>query len=216
MGLLFVACSLHAGTIIIGQGTTAGSFSQFMFGPGSSGFEAYVAAGWTMGATSYSNVTITADLEGIDPSGDTIDAYLDTMTGPGTTAGADEVANSLDISVPSGSYNTVTLFTGLSLSANTTYYLTLAPDGTDEITWGIDNNQPSPTTAAGVSEEPGQFCSGDGDGCASYPPASPFDGLDDPIFTVTSSSSAATPEPSSALLAAAGLGLFAFLRFRRA
>jgi hypothetical protein len=87
-------------------------------------------------------------MEGQDSCGDSVDAYLDAAT-PGTPIGLDikvsnEVASVSSISVPYGSFSTITLFTGLSLNANTTYYLTPAPDGSDTIDWGIDDSQPSP------------------------------------------------------------------------
>ncbi len=213
--MLLLAAGLNAGTItVISQGATPGTFSQGMTGP--AGFVEYVAAGWTTGSSSYSSVTITAVLEGQDLSGDSIDAYLDTQTGPGTTS-LDEIATASDIAVPSGSYATVTLFTGLSLSANTSYYLTLAPEGSDQIVWGIDNNQPSPTTDTGVSEIGAQFCTEDIAGCDAYPPASAFFGLNaNPIFDVTSTSTpAAVPEPASGALLASGLALGWLLRVYR-
>ena len=69
----------------------------------------YLAVGWTTPSSGYAHVTITALLEDQDTSGDTINAYLDTMVGSGMTAALDEVNRSLDISVPSGSDSTVTL-----------------------------------------------------------------------------------------------------------
>jgi len=213
--LLLSAAGLHAGTVtVISQGTTPGDYSQRMTGPG--GYVSYMVAGWTTGSSSYSNVTITADLEGLDPSGDSIDGYLDTLIGPGTTASPDEIASVFDIPVSSGSYANVTLFSGLSLSANTSYYLTLAPDGSDQINWGIDDNQPAPVVDTGVTEIDAQFCTPDIAGCDPYPPASPFVDLGaNPIFTVTSTPPSAVPEPESGALLAAGLAVGALLlRYR--
>lgn len=214
--LLSMATGLTAGTItVISQGATPGDYSQPMNGPG--GFAGFVQAGWTTGSNSYSNVTITVVLDGQDPGGDLVDAYLDTASGPGTTAGADEVASHLGISVPYGAldvdenFSTVTVFTGLSLNANTSYYLTLAPEGSDQIYWGVDNGQPGPTVDDGVVEIGASFCSDDIAGCADYPPASPFVGLGaNPIFTVTSNP-ASVPEPASWGLLAAGLAFTGLL-----
>ena len=209
--MLGFAGGLHAGAIVISQGNTE-NISQLMQGP--AGFTGYMAVGWTMGSTTYTNVTISALLIGDDPSGDTIDAYLDTQIGPGTTAGADEIASAFDISVPSGIFNTITLLTGVTLQAGDSYYLTLAPDASDEIEWGIDTSQPNPTVAAGVTEIPAEWCNNDIVGCGDYPPASPFGAYgDNPIFSVTSDPSPA-PEPTTAFLMAGGLALLGFLRYR--
>ena len=219
--ILTAACGLQAGIItIISQGTTPGTWSQGLQGPGA--FTTYADVGWTTGATPYSNVTIQALLRGDDVV-NTVDAYLTTAIGTGTTT-ANEVARTLGISVASGSFNQVTLFTGLNLAASTSYFLTLAPGGSTHLTWGIDDSQPSPVTASGVSIIPAGWCNMDGFDCASYPPASgpltlsggvPVNPLGaNPIFSVVANDSS-VPEPASAALLAGGLGLVILARRRR-
>lgn len=211
--LLLLVAGLNASTIVISQGDTPGDFSQTMTGP--DGFTAYVDVGWTTGGTSYTNVTITATLMGQD-STDQVDAYLTTQRGSGTTAGANGVAAATGIVVPTSGYGVVTLFTGLTLNANTSYYLTLAPAGSGQMLWGIDDAQPSPIADAGVTPISADFCTEDGPGCDAYPPASPWGGLGaNPIFSVTSNP-ASVPEPATAALMSAGAVLLVLLRrFRR-
>ena len=210
--ILSGAGALHADSTIIQQGTTPGSFSQTMIGP--DGFTGYVYAGWQMGSSSYSNVSISVVLWGVDAS-DTVDAYLDDSIGPGTSV-SNEIASVTDVNVSTTDYSSVLLFTGLTLNAGESYYLTIAPDGSDTVYWGIDNSQPSPTAAPGVSEYDAGFCNDDIAGCDIYPPNSPFVDLGaNPIFTVDAVPTAATPEPASAELFAGGIALAAFVRYRR-
>jgi len=201
---------LNAGTIVIAQGNTPGTYSQTLRGP--TAFTTYVEVGWTTGAAAYSNVSIQATLQGLDPGGDSVMAYLTTSFGPGTTTGL-----SNDSPVPYNTYSSVTLFSGLSLLANTSYYLTIAPDGSDEVLWGIDNSQPAPIADTGVSILAANFCTEDIPNCAPYPPASGFPGNPlgvNPIFSVTVNSG--VPEPMSGLLLAGGLALLGAVRRLRA
>ena len=155
-------------------------------------------------------------MEGNDSGGDVVDAYLSTSVGSSTTSA---YATQAVITVPdyTNGFSSVTLFTGLSLAVDTSYYLTLAPEDGNSLTWGIDNNQPSPVADTGVVLIPATFCSDDIYGCGTFPPGSAsFDpnspasfpiGVN-PIFSVTAQGSS-TPEPGTALLFGAGLGLLA-------
>jgi hypothetical protein len=212
--ILLAAAGLHAGTIVISQGTTPGDFSQPMTGP--DGFTGYVDVGWTTGSSSYSNVEIDATLLGADQGLDLVDAYLTTTAGTGTTSPA--YATSTGIAVSDSGYSSVALFTGLSLAANTSYYLTIAPESSDQVYWGIDDNQPNPVLDTGVSIIAASFCTDDSGNCADFAPAS--SGFDspgslgaNPIFSVTQES-ASTPEPATSVLLAAGLALAGILRRR--
>jgi hypothetical protein len=218
-----LACGLQAGTIIIYQGDTPGGFSQSMSGPGGTNGSEYVYAGWQMGSTSYSNVTITAELSGADTS---VTAYLSNSIGFGAfdvnpidTSGVISVQGGLDDGSFDGGleFYTVTLFTGLTLDAGQSYFLTLAPGGTDQVYWGIDDSQPGPTGDPTVTEYPAGFCNSDDEGCDdSNPPNSPFFPIGaNPIFEVTGDPITPAPEPSSFAFAAGGLALVAFLRHRR-
>jgi hypothetical protein len=121
-------------------------------------------------------------------------------------------------------YQTITLFTGLTLAANTQYFLTLAATNSNAITWGIDNSQPAVATAVGVVEGLAGYCTTDNPDCDnSFAPNSsgfqlsggtPADALGfEPIFAVTAVSVA--PEPGGVwMLVGAGMVAGVF-RFRR-
>jgi hypothetical protein len=211
--LFSLAIGLRADTIVISQGDTPGSFSQLLSGP-STGTRAYAEAGWQTGATAYEGVTIAATLLGADAGGDLFDAYLSNAIGPGATT-LDFVSG---ITAPGGGYSAITLFTGLSLLADTDYYLTIAPEGADGVYWGIDNNQPPTVLDAGVTFlSPPGWCSDDAAGCSDPAPTSEFFDLGAiPMFSVTNVTPSSVPEPASGLLLAAGLGAGAMMKRRAA
>jgi len=209
---LLAATALDAGTVIVSQGTTPDFYSLNMGGPNV--FTGYGTQGWTTGSSGYSNVEIDATLGGLDQlGGDVVDAYLTTSIGQGTTS-LDEIASSLGIAVSNDGYSSIALFTGLSLNANQSYYLTIAPEGSDRVSWGSDSSQPAPVLDTGVSLITGAYCTDDVAGCADYAPASPFGSWDaNFIFSATEESS--TPEPASGALLITGAGLV-WLRRRSA
>jgi hypothetical protein len=216
--VLISAAALNAGTIVISQGATPGTFSQPMNGP--AGYTGFVDVGWTTGSSGYSNVAIDATLLGADSGGDLVDAYLTTSVGTSSQSPAFATATGIAVS---GSYSSVDLFSGLTLAANTSYYLTIVPEVADRVYWGIDNSQPAPTLDTGVGIIPATFCSLDISGCATFPPATAsFDPQSpayfplgaNPIFSVTQEDST-VPEPGSMALFSTGLiGLGLLIRRR--
>ena len=215
-----VAFSLRAGDIVISQGVTPGDISQTLFGSSDLTQVVYADVGFTTGATGYSNVDITADLQGYTSGSASVTAYLSTSVG----TGAGPALASNDVTFSSGNFSNILLFSGLTLDPGTSYFLTLAPDAGSTIAWGIDDSQPAPVTDLGVSIIPAGFCSGDGGDCASPPPSSPGFTLNNgvpadalganPIFSVTANNVSGVPEPATYLLFATGLGALAFFRGR--
>ena len=208
--LLAFTAVLQAGTIVISQsGVVVGS--ERITGPS---FRSYAEVGWQTGSTAFSNVTITASLLSDIDFSQTLIAYLTTSIGTGAGAA---VATSPVITVPAGSaYQDITLFTGLSLSAGTTYYLTLAPQDDQTLYWS--QSAGAPITALGVSYLGANGCNDDAGNCADYPPGSP--GFDSPYdyaispnlnFSVTAQDTA-VPEPGTLALAGIAIALFVWRR----
>jgi PEP-CTERM motif len=212
--ILSMGLSLPASTVyVISQGDNPSSFTQSLMG---SGFREYAEVGWTTGSTAYSNVTITAMLIGLDSGGDTFDAFLSNTIGSGATTEAE--ADGLTAS--DSGFAMVTLFSGLNLTANTDYFLTIAPEA-GQMQWAVDATfagsftQPAMLLDTGVVFiKPPGFCTDDSGDCNDPAPTSGFQdaGLI-PIFSVTSDTSS-VPEPSTLVLAAAGIAA-GFVRSRR-
>jgi hypothetical protein len=132
-----------------------------------------VGVNWQQGS-SYSNVTITAQVQGWYVGGSGT-AYLTRSVGPGS-AEADEVARS-QFSFPS-SYAPVPLFSGLDLPPGT-YYLTLAADAGADGLWEIvSGTAATVTTAPDVTLLPDYFSFEP----SSYPPSSPMYQVDPQSF----------------------------------
>jgi hypothetical protein len=92
----------------------------------------------------YTNVTITARLNGGVATSTTANIYLLNALGPETTAAANQIAYELE-TIPAGTHG-VTLFTGLTLGPGTYYPLA------DEVSAGwTGSSSPVYTTDAGVS-----------------------------------------------------------------
>ena len=201
-----MAAALHAGTITVISNTGTPTSSQTVQGPNA--FADFVEVGWQTGSTSYDNVTITALLQG--HASDLV-AYLTTSEGTGADNTTLVATSPLD--VEAASYEDVILFTGIALSANQTYYLTLAPSNSGSLDWGLAG--PSFTLDAGVTYLGAYACNADVPNCdIAYPPASSAFGDNDwgvspdPLFSVTEADPPGpAPEPGTLVLAGLALAL---------
>ena len=149
-----------------------------------------LATSWSQ-SKSYSGVSISilvdAAIVGRTP---TVDAFLTTRTGPGTTS-ADEIAHTqftvpstLPVCSPNSCGAMVTLFSDLTLGPGN-YFLTLSPGDTSmgEAGW-FPAVPPTVSLDTGVSEGPSFRAST----AASYPPASDFGPMENAMnITVTGS-----------------------------
>jgi hypothetical protein len=161
-------------------------------------------ASWTTFA-GYSNVSIMAEV-GSASASSTITAYLTTAIGPTDTA-ADQIA-SLTFA-PATDNEVDTLFSGLSLGPDTTYYLVLIggdSDSTESAWWGTD-------AVTGATVDNGVTFGGDDFAAIGVdlgvnntnPPASAFNSLPGLglLFQVTGDAES-TPEPDSFSLVLTG------------
>jgi hypothetical protein len=150
------------------------------------------AASWSETST-YSGVSISAFIFDQFSVGGTLDAWLTTGIGPGTTAAA-QVAHAT-VSVPVGVFGQVNLFSGLTLGPGT-YYLSLHGDPLD---WGMNPNS-NVVLAAGVAQladySTTPCCQG------SFVPAESFLAQTSTVrlsYIVTGDLVNTVPEPSSAV-----------------
>ena len=161
--------------------------------------------GWSQSST-FTGVTIAlplADLTMGGPiSGTEGTVYLTNQIGPGTTA-ANNVAVPTSVSGLSALFSPTTLFTGLTLGPGN-YYLVLVPTvataTSNSMTSEGTSTPPLATTLApGVAD----LGLGVSFSVAAFPPASPLSGPP-PVPTnsfITVTGTAATPEPSTLVLA---------------
>jgi hypothetical protein len=204
VSLLAFSAVVNADTILQVSGPI--DFSVFTGNPDPFGNLIYSVASWTQ-TTEYEGVSISFLGNGVS-SPATGTAYLTTSMGLGTTM-ADQIA-STTFSAPAGPTSPISLFSGLSLPANT-YYLTIFADAGSQIEWAATN---SPITTLGdgvglnfsaaVGENLLPFGSFD-----PYPPATePFFGFQDNLLLDVSS----VPEPSTLSLLAVCCLAAVFLR----
>jgi hypothetical protein len=109
--LAYASAALNGATIVSVGGVP--SFS------GSVGMEQSQTTAFST-SSAYANVTISALISG--PATETVDAWLTTSVGPGTTAG--DVITSTSLNFPGFPATLTPIFSGLALPAGT-YYLTL-------------------------------------------------------------------------------------------
>lgn len=216
--LAFFAASanVNASTVIAvdPQPSTGGGGLALAYLYGADPFTTVLAVGWTS-SLSFSAVTITTQMASSNPVGATGHAFVTTRLGTGTTL-ADQVAATSFVFPPNtnGNYSgLVTLFSGLTLTAGTPYFLTIAPDAgftagwyyTSQETVSSDDPQISPADLFEFDHDPPY--TDPRPGPAAYLPASAFFNqihTAAPVFAVTGT---IVPEPSMLALLSIGLTL---------
>jgi len=160
---------------------------------------------WTQ-ATSYDDVSITAELTAFGQTSETGRAFLSTSIGPSATM-AGEVAYTA-FTFPSAQGD-VALFSGLNLPAGQ-YYLSLVGDSPDFGSGWIASDSPDIETGVGVTlGESYGFVS---PGLSYLPSSAVYDGGEVPNFTVAVP--AVSETSSYGVFLAASLFIFAFSRTR--
>lgn len=217
-GLLCAALSAGAGTIVTvtGTGPNSATGNDFYFNAN------YVS--WSMGSTSYTDVTISAALwEEPDPTSTGVIAYLYEGS---TFATATLVDTSAFISVTGSQGGTyTTLFTGLTLTAGDTYYLAIVDDDTDcgcHVFWEASDD-PTVNTGAGVTNLTPDYTSKYFVSDGTLPGRSSIDwntthkeSNESFLYQVTGSPASGVPEPATLGLMATGLGAALLFRRRKA
>jgi hypothetical protein len=178
-----------------------------------------LAVTFTTPAQAFTNVSVSAavafhtDLGGAS----NIAAFLTTSLGAGTTAGAHQIAATGTFLAPNIAANGVaaplhTLFTGLSLNANTTYYLSIFHVSGGTSSW--DFSPFTVTTDVGTTTNSLFSRAPSTDG--TYAPASAFtvQSFGEGFFSVIGDPANGVPEPSTWAMMALGL-LGVALRSRR-
>jgi hypothetical protein len=184
-GFLAVAACASAGPITIVSAT--GTFNGQAIAD-------WVGETWTQTGT-YTNVTITAQLNGGVALPTTANIYLLNDLGPGTTAGSNQIAYELE-TMPAGTHG-VTLFTGLTLGPGTYYLLA------DEVDAGwTGSSSPVYTTDTGISSISAFTNTG---AIAGYSPDTSYHLTSGAyIFSVTGTPTNAAPEPGTFALLSLG------------
>jgi hypothetical protein len=180
--------------------------------PGGVTFEARVwAASWTS-AGEYQNVSIDAWVAGSNlfPStSTTLEAYLMTQIGPGTTVAQEVASVTVPVLLTNSSWSQIALFSGLTLPAGS-YYLVLR-EPLNAGYWGICNGTCTPITAGDVTLNPDQVAFV---GPAYYPESAFQSVITSTLaYSVTGDAVGEVPEPSSLALTVLSLSvLFATAR----
>jgi len=152
---------------------------------------------------------------GLGSRGDPFDAFLTKTIGSGETT----LSEAADLTVSNGSFTTITPFSGLSLAANTDYYLTIAPKTDQDVEWvstqpltssSFTFTQAPMTMDSRVSFlSPPSFGTKEGGNCNDPAPGS--------YPSSVTANTSGVPEPSTGIPAAAGLaavGLRKLLKLR--
>jgi hypothetical protein len=190
--LMFLsACSLQASIIASVTGPLSGGDGNRVF-----------AVSWTQ-TDPFTDVTIVANLFGVPAAGVTATAWLTTDIGPTATV-ADQIATA--------SITSDTIFSGLTLSPETYFLVLLINSGGNVAGWD-ETSSPTLTAAPGVTIGASYFGAfGD------FPSFGPSESMNQVagtplLFSVSGTPS--VPEPSSFLLFASALGIFAICAVRR-
>lgn len=189
--LTLVGASLNAdaATVVAVTGDTSisgggASLAYLENGADAESYTSILAVGWTS-SLSFADVTITAQVSSNNPVGATGHAFLTTRIGTGATLDNQVAATSFVFPAFGGIGgvfpNPVTLFTGLTLSAGTSYFLTIAPDSGFTAGWAYPFGSSGPIISSddpGVVVRPGHYIFvhdfHGGPGPNSYTPASAF------------------------------------------
>jgi len=218
--LLVAAVAASAGTITVISNTGTEEFGQSLNGVDA--FTGYVEFGFQTGSTAYSNVTVTANLVLVGTERDDLVAYLTELIGTANTT-QEVVQTNTAIPVSSTSFTDVTVLSGVSLAANTAYYVTLAPATSGTLEWALSGTDAF-TMDTGVTFLNSHFCTEDLGSCdPTFPPDSggfsdsgELLSPNDPLFTVTSQTNTGAPEPATFALVGLALALGAAVRRRAA
>ena len=208
LALFAASGSVNAATVVAvdPQPSTGGGGLALAYLYGADPFTTILAVGWTS-SLSFSDVTVTTQMASSNPVGATGHAFLTTRLGTGTTL-ADQVAATSFVfpANTNGNYSgLVTLFSGLTLTAGTPYFLTIVPDAGFTAGWYYTSQETisgNPALFQFVHDPP---YTDPGPGPAAYIPASAFANANAlPVFAVTGN---IVPEPSALALVGVGLGV---------
>lgn len=180
-----VNLNARAATVVSVNGDLAGGGGlSLAYDYGADPYTSLLAVGWTS-SLNFSDVTITAQVASNNPVGATGEAFLTTEIGTGATVSNEVAETSFVFPDFNGTFSgQLTLFSGLSLSAGTTYFLTIAPDAGFTAGWAdtqdgtISSDDPNLTVEPGttgyysfVNDPP---YTNPGPGPAAFIPASAF------------------------------------------
>lgn len=223
--LFIMTVTASAATVVAigGDGGSSGGGSSLALQYGVPAYTSILAVGWTS-SLSFTDVMISAQVGSNNPVGATGTAFLTTRIGDGTTISDQVAATQFVFPAFTGTWtpaNELTLFTGLNLTAATSYFLTIVPNVGFTGAWNFSQN---PTTFSDDASLTTQPASGyylfvqdhpSSPDPAVYIPASsflvPVGDHRGQFFSVTGN---AVPEPS--LIGLLGFGGGYFLCFRRA
>lgn len=202
----------------IATSATASTIISTDTGPGGGwNGNAAAAQGWTQ-TSSYTNVTISAEINTGQTPGAIGDAYLTNQIGTGTTTANQIAATAYSVTGANNAYSDVTLFTGLTLGPGTYYLVITSPDYNTTSNgegWELDLSSGVADTGVALMSAVNTYPNS---GIQTYAPADSFTGNiggNSYDFSVTAEPTAATPEPAPLACLIAAVGLGAVLRRKR-